>query len=214
MFKALFKKVKSFQSGNYWESRYKSGGNSGAGSYSHLADFKAEVINGLIDEYKVDSAIEFGCGDGNQVTMLKYKNYIGLDVSVSAIGLCSNKFSGDKNKSFFLYHHQAFVDNHGIFKADVSMSLDVLYHLVEQDVYETYLKHLFATASRMVIIYAANMNLPQQTNHELYREFTKDVEKNIPNWKLARHIKNKYPAQGYEDQEGSLADFYIYLPIA
>ena len=212
MFKSVFKKAKSFQSGNYWESRYKGGGNSGAGSYNHLAEFKAEIINGLISEHDLNSAIEFGCGDGNQLTLLKFRNYTGMDVSVSALELCSKKFAGDKGKNFFLYHHKAFVDNQGIFKADAAMSLDVLYHLVEKDVYETYLKHLFSTASKMVIIYAANVELPQKTEHELYRQFTRDVEKLIPGWKLAKHIKNKYPAERYEDQDKSLADFYIYLP--
>lgn len=37
-----------FNSKNYWENRYKSGGNSGAGSYSNLAEFKAEIINEFV----------------------------------------------------------------------------------------------------------------------------------------------------------------------
>src|SRR5437773_2178746 len=130
MFNFFFKKAKEFQSGSYWESRYKAGGTSGAGSYNHLAQFKAEVINDLLEKYKINSVIEFGSGDGNQLALLKCQQYIGLDVSVSAIELCQRKFASDKAKSFFLYHKNAFVDNHNIFQCDAVMSLDVLYHFV------------------------------------------------------------------------------------
>jgi hypothetical protein len=37
-----------FSSGTYWESRYRSGGASGAGSLGRLARFKAGVINRFI----------------------------------------------------------------------------------------------------------------------------------------------------------------------
>ena len=41
--------VKSFAgSAAYWEERYRRGGNSGAGSYGKLAEFKAEVINDFV----------------------------------------------------------------------------------------------------------------------------------------------------------------------
>ena len=32
----------------YWEKRYASGGNSGAGSYNYLAEFKAEILNNFV----------------------------------------------------------------------------------------------------------------------------------------------------------------------
>ena len=40
-----FEKQKHFDSKKYWENRYKKGGNSGTGSYSNLAEWKAEIIN-------------------------------------------------------------------------------------------------------------------------------------------------------------------------
>jgi len=209
----FFKKKKRFQSDKYWETRYKAGGNSGAGSYNHLATFKADTINQLIKDHHFSSVIEFGCGDGNQLTLLQSDSYIGLDVSPSAIQLCKKRFQDDFSKSFFLYDYRCFRDNRGIFRMDCSMSLDVLYHLVEQQVYETYLRHLFHCASKMVIIYAANVEFPRKSDHELYREFTKDINKHIKGWKLDTIIKNKFPARDYEDQEGSLADFFIYTPV-
>ncbi len=209
----FFKKKGLFQSGTYWENRYKSGGNSGAGSYNHLAEFKAETINQLIRDHRLSSVIEFGCGDGNQLGLLQCDHYVGMDISSSEIQRCEKKYANDSSKSFFLYDHRCFTDNKGIFRMDCSMSLDVLFHLVEQNIYETYLDHLFRCASKMVIIYAANVSFPRMSEHELYREFTKDIENRIKGWKLEKVIKNKYPAKRYEDQEGSLADFFIYTPV-
>jgi hypothetical protein len=53
-------------SGNYWEERYSQGGNSGSGSYAKFAEFKAEVLNDLVQQNAIRSVIELGCGDGNQ----------------------------------------------------------------------------------------------------------------------------------------------------
>ena len=43
-------KIKFTTSKNYWEERYKTGGNSGAGSYDRLAKFKAQIINDFIKQ--------------------------------------------------------------------------------------------------------------------------------------------------------------------
>jgi hypothetical protein len=210
--KKIIHPSEGFSSKNYWESRYNQGGNSGAGSYDHLAVFKAEVLNQLFKENGLTSVIEFGCGDGNQLGMLECPSYTGLDVSATAIQRCKTTYAADSTKNFFLYDHRCFVDNRGIFKMDCSLSLDVLYHLVEKEVYDSYLRHLFASASKMVVIYAADIAIEHPTAHELYRKFTKDVEKDIKGWKLKTTIKNKYPAKNNDDQEGSLADFFIYVP--
>jgi methyltransferase family protein len=209
----LFKKKMRFKSGEYWENRYRSGGNSGAGSYNNLALFKAEVINELISAHNFSSMIEFGCGDGNQLSLLNTPRYTGLDVSSGAIQLCRQKFANDDSKSFFLYDSKCFIDKQGLFRMDVAMSLDVLFHLVEKEIYEIYLEHLFSCASKMVIIYAADMDLEHPTPHEAYRKFTRDIQQRFSGWKLEKYIKNKYPAKNYEDQEGSLADFFIYTPV-
>jgi len=42
---------------NYWENRYKNNGNSGAGSYGRLAEFKAEIINKFIADKNINSVI-------------------------------------------------------------------------------------------------------------------------------------------------------------
>ena len=54
------------------EKRYSAGGNSGAGSYSQLAEFKAQVLNRFVATHDVKHIIEFGSGDGNQLALAEY----------------------------------------------------------------------------------------------------------------------------------------------
>src|SRR5512139_2970605 len=77
---------------DYWEERYRAGGNSGGGSYGRLAQFKADVLNGFVERHGVESVLELGCGDGHQLELARYPKYIGLDVSVTAIRQCAARF--------------------------------------------------------------------------------------------------------------------------
>ena len=38
-----------FESGDYWDARYRAGDNSGEGSYGKFAKFKAQVLNQFVD---------------------------------------------------------------------------------------------------------------------------------------------------------------------
>ena len=195
----------------YWEQRYTSGVSSGQGSYGRLAAFKAETINNLVSEYRVESVIEFGCGDGSQLALANYPRYVGLDVSQKAVTICKEKFINDQSKKFFVYDPYTFDEKTDQFKAEIALSLDVIYHLVEDDVYSTYLKHLFGAGIKYVIIYATDKNKLGRfyERHVRHRNFTKDIAIHFPNWKLIKKIKNKYPAEeGLA--EASPADFFIY----
>ena len=130
--------------------RYISGGNSGKGSYGRLQVFKNEVINDFVESKNVASIIEFGVGDGNQLLNSRYPAYLGVDVSEKAIKICRKKFEGDKSKSFI---HSS---NYNYEKADLSISLDVIYHLVEDSVFNSYMRKLFEAANKYVIIYSSN----------------------------------------------------------
>jgi SAM-dependent methyltransferase len=189
----------------YWEKRYATGGNSGVGSYDKFAEFKAEVINRFVSEKKVESVIEFGCGDGNQLKLADYPAYLGFDVSETALSLCKQLFLQDKKKAFKLMQEYARE------KADLALSLDVIFHLVEDDVFENYMFTLYQAANRFVIIYSSNAdndNL-QGGVHVKHRNFTSWVQANIPDWNLIKQIPNKYPYKG-DYRTGSFADFFIY----
>lgn len=189
----------------YWEDRYATGGNSGAGSYNKLAVFKAEVINQFVSDHDVQSVIEFGCGDGNQLRLAEYPSYTGFDVSETAIDICRRKFSSCADKIF-----RRMSEYKGEM-ADLTLSLDVIYHLVEDEIFHDYMKALFRSAKRYVIIYSSNtdQNAICQCAHVKHREFTRWVDEHAPDWSMIRHIPNKYPYRG-EFKTGSFADFYIF----
>lgn len=192
----------------YWERRYSVGGNSGAGSYDKFAEFKADIINEFIKRENIQSVIEFGCGDGNQLSLAQYPKYIGIDVSLTVIQSCREKFKSDHDKTFILaddYHNE---------KSDLALSLDVIFHLVEDPVYEVYMDSLFSSALKYVIIYSSNSedNAGYEETHVKHRMFTDWVLHNASEWRLSRKIPNRYPYAG-DHKTGSFSDFYFYEKI-
>jgi hypothetical protein len=199
-------KLKFQNSENYWNGRYSKGGNSGAGSYSKFAYFKAEVINNFCNISNVNTVIEFGSGDGNQLRLAKYTDqYVGFDVSKVAIDKCREIFKNDATKSFKL------ASDYSGEQAELTLSLDVIYHLTENEVFELYMNRLFNASTRYVIIYSSNTNQQEkiQPPHVRHRKFTDYIETNLNGWKLLEYIPNKFPYKG-DGNKGSFADFYIY----
>jgi SAM-dependent methyltransferase len=190
-------------SADYWEQNYTRGENSGPGSYGVLAAAKAEFLNTFVRDRAVASVIEFGCGDGHQLSLARYPRYVGLDVSRSAVRICRDKFAADPSKSFFLYDGDCFVDRAGIFVADLAMSLDVIYHLVEDAVFEAYMADLFAASRHYVVIYASNTFITGTAPHVRHREFSVWVDQNCPQWRLT-HVE-----PGISPEVGR-ADFFVY----
>ena len=209
----LIKRDKFTGSGDYWEKRYREGGNSGSGSYNRLAEFKAEVLNEFVASRKIESVIEFGCGDGNQLSLAKYPAYVGLDVSKKALQICIERFKQDATKSFFLYDSMVFCDNIKLFRIDLAISLDVIYHLVEDDIFEKYMHDLFNTAKKYVIIYSSNFD-KKFTFYETDRNFTAWIESNIKGWKFVKKLDNRYPHDDADPDNTSRADFYFYERIS
>ena len=183
-------------SARYWERNYARGGTSGAGSYDALALGKAVFLNEFVRTRAVGSVIEFGCGDGNQLSLADYPAYIGLDVSRTAIQWCQQRFAADLAKSFFLYDGTCFTDRARIFTADLAISLDVIYHLTEDAVFETYLTHLFAAGARYVIIYSTDREIPSTAPHVRHRQFSRWVEAHVLGWRLLEVTPGPNPGPG------------------
>ena len=206
----LYRKATFPGSQDYWRQRYTEGGNSGRGSSGQFADFKAETVNGLVRDLQVRSVIEFGCGDGAQLALGEYPVYIGLDVSPRAIQLCRHRFAGDQNKSFFLYDPECFVDRQGLFQAELSLSLDVIYHLTEDRVFQAYMAHLFGSATRFVLIYSSDDERTSPAAHIRWRRFSDWIGLEAREWELLRRIPNRFPFTG-DDRTGSPSDFFLYF---
>jgi hypothetical protein len=195
---------------SYWEARYSGGGNSGAGSYGHLAHYKADILNEFVALRQVKSVIEFGCGDGNQLSLAKYPSYIGLDVSNTAIQTCVSLFYKDNTKDFLPYIAEKFDRIIGGYAADLGISLDVVYHLVEDRIFILYMKHLFESAQKYVIIYSSDHDEVIKGSHVRHRRFTEYVEVNFKSWRLTKRLENRYSIAQYGTEVGSFADFYFF----
>jgi len=193
----------NFSTYDYWNERYNNGGNSGKGSYGSLASFKADIINKFVSEKNIKSAIEFGVGDGHNLKLYKIDKFLGIDVSSKAIEICRDQYLKDDSRQFAAIKPlEEFVCDS---KFDCSLSIDVLYHLVEQDVYETHLSNLFTSADKFVIIYAWDTDEKdgmKLSAHVKPRKFTKYIDSKFGDWELIGNVKQIY--------EESSSDFYFY----
>jgi len=178
-----------FSTEKYWELRYAGGGDSGDGSYGEGCFEKANSLNHLIEKYHINEIIEFGCGDGNQLRFYKIDDYLGLDVSKTAIEKCVKLFATDKNKSFIWYSPNHYQNNGKILKAQASLSVEVIFHLIEDEIYEQYMHALFSAAQEYVFIFSSNSdeNL-QSAKHFKNRKFTRLVDQKFKDWSLLEEV--------------------------
>ena len=200
-----FKRNRFNHSADYWETRYQVGGNSGAGSYSRLARFKAEFLNDFVASNDIRTIIEFGSGDGAQLDLAQYPDYVGVDVAPTAVEATRRRFAGDAAKRF--YHSSEFPDGQ---QADLTMSLDVVYHLVEDESFDRYMRTLFDGSSRFVIIYSSNEDSGRPAPHVRHRRFTDWIAKHQPDFALKERVANAYPFDERDPENTSFADFYIF----
>ncbi len=159
------------------------------------------------------SVMEFGCGDGNQLSLADYPRYTGFDISDHAIQLCQNRFCNDPTKDFYP------VDYWTGQQAELTLSLDVIYHLIEDEIFEKYMQMLFSAASKFVIVYASNneefnVSISRYAPHVYHRKFTDWVVKNRgESWVLHKYIPNKYQFDANDQNNTSFADFYIFCRV-
>ncbi|MGY4502525.1 SAM-dependent methyltransferase [Bradyrhizobium sp. GM24.11] len=197
---------RNFSSSQYWEQRYALGGNSGAGSYGRLAQFKAQTINEFVGHRGVQNVIEFGSGDGAQLELARYPAYTGVDISASAIEACRTRFKQDPSKRFLLASTREAQDA----RAELALSLDVIYHLIEDAVYDEYMTRLIAAAERYVCVYSSNVIKTAPALHVRHRVFTDWMTKKAPAWKLISKVDNPFPEDPGDPHGTSWADFYFF----
>jgi SAM-dependent methyltransferase len=193
----------AFSSGDYWENRYRMGGISGMGSFGRLARFKAGVINRFITENTIHSMVDIGCGDTSLLALLAPPaDYTGVDVSHAALRRCAARFPDRR-----------FVTPDAlrtIAPAELTLALDVIYHLIEDEVFADTMKTLFAWATRFVVIYASNIDAASPSPHVRHRWFTGHIAATEPDWRLLAHLPNSYPYDPAQPDDTSFADFFIY----
>lgn len=193
-------------SAQYWERRYSLGGDSGAGSYGETAEYKASVLNAFVERHGVRSAIEFGCGDGNQLGKLRIGSYVGTDVSETTLHRCREMYAADPTKRF------VGLDEAAGLRAELALSLDVLFHLVEDAVYFAYLDRLFSAAERYVVIFSSNAEEPAPTMpHVRHRWVECDVAGRYPSFARMKGDESGLPAP--PNMSPLAARFFLYEKI-
>ena len=193
-------------SSDYWDRRYARGGTSGPGSRGLLAAYKAGFLNEFVRDNGVESVVELGCGDGHQLAMLDAERYLGVDVSPRAVALCRERFADDPSKHFALLADYDPTPTH-----DLALSLDVVFHLVEDGVYEDYMAALFASSSRYVVVYSSDRDVQDavQESHVRHRRFSGWVEAHAPGWSVADRVPNPHAFEG-DLKSGSFAHFTVF----
>ena len=170
----------TFSSAEYWETRYAGGGTSGDGSRGDNARLKADYINRFVKDNEVRSVVEFGCGDGWQLSLANYPDYVGLDVSETAVEKCCVLFGMDTHKRFYR------LPTLWPLTAELALSIDVIYHLPENSVYSQHLKDVFGSAKRYVILYTTDSDVVDPSlytaDHVLHRPVCRDVTAGFPEW--------------------------------
>ena len=194
--------MNGFDAIGYWEARYRQGGTSGAGSRGRLAAFKADFVNSFVAANAVDDVLDLGCGDGHLLSLLQVSAYIGVDVSNTALACCITRFPRHR---FVPFHA---LDD-GV-SADLAMSLDVVFHLVEDAAFVRYMHALFAHPRRFVLVYASNVERNWTSPHVRHRRFTDHVARTEPDWRLVAHVPNRYPFDPDRPDDTSFADFFVY----
>lgn len=161
-----------------WEHRYAQGRDSGAGSRGERAQRKAVYINELIAREGIGSVVDYGCGDGAQLKLLEVPDYLGIDVSPTAIARCIQRHP---DKQFLVYDPSTSlsIDVH----ADLALSMDVMFHLVDDRDFRLYVLRLFRSARRFVCIHATDFD-EEPRKHVRHRHWTPYVAKHFPDWDL------------------------------
>jgi hypothetical protein len=174
--------MENFNLQSYWENRYKNGGNSGVGSSGQEAMMKASLINHWIQQYDIRTINEVGCGDANNLLLYNVRmSYTGFDISPEAIKICKEKTRKIRNSLMYEFTTNYNDQN---FDAELCLCLDVWYHAVEDQDFETLCKNLFVDfKGKYIIIYSTDSNSQELIDgthlapHVRFREVLSEIQK-------------------------------------
>lgn len=185
----------------YWERRYATGGSSGAGSVGEAAKAKANLVNAIVRGDGYTSVLDLGCGDGAVAAMLTgLRSYVGVDVSPTALRLARTALALrtlPPGPTYRLLTWDRFRRDQTT--ADLVISLEVVMHLVEDDLYRQYMAELFGRAHHGVLIQAPDGGGRWSGVHHIrYRDWRADVP---AGWALAEQ---------HPPAPGTVSPFYYF----
>lgn len=191
-------------SASYWQSRYRAGGTSGAGSAGRLLVWKAAFINGFIAANGIGDVLDLGCGDGALAARIKVACYRGTDVAADALARTAAARDGTGAVRLVPWYAMGREK-----PADLALSFDVIFHLVEDRTYGLYMRRLFAAARRFILVYSSNLDRAWPAPHVRHRRFTDAIPAIDPTWRVAAHVPNPYPYDHNRPDTTSFSDLYL-----
>jgi len=183
----------------YWDGRYRAGRSSGRGSEGQIAIAKAAYVNQVVEREKITSIIDWGVGDGTVLSHITDEiSYTGVDISPTILTRLRRRFGF---RGEFLLADIAALRH---LSADMALSMDVMFHLVNDEDYERYLARLFGSADRFVLICSTDFDDEgRSARHVRHRHWTSEVRTRFPRWLL----DEVGPwAGGFDDRSA----FYLY----
>ncbi len=130
--------------GGYWEHRYLSGGTSGLGSVGENKAWKWRLIDQLIPQ--LDHVIDVGCGDLTFWEGRDCYDYVGIDISETIVK--KNQLRRPKWK-FICSNAGNRIDG---LRKDVVFCLDVLFHIMNENMLLNILKNLCYYSKKYILI--------------------------------------------------------------
>ena len=120
--------------------------------------------------------------------------------------MCCRWFASDCTKRYELLGHEA--GTH-----DVALSLDVVYHLVEDGTFEDFISKLLDIAGQYVFIHSSYMIESLVDSDVRHRLFTEWIHAHRREWKLDHHLVNAFPFDPRDPESTLFADFYVFSRV-
>jgi SAM-dependent methyltransferase len=167
--------VPAYREADFWEDRYQSGGNSGAGSRGEEADWKIARIAERVASHGVRSILDLGSGDGYVARRLMERlppdvSYLGIDIAPSAVNLAASQALS--NMRFEV------ADFTGGFQgsADLVLCMDVLFHLSTPEKQQAAIDAICRSFRKLAVVAAWNEGIVEEYRgrfaaHTFYRPF-------------------------------------------
>jgi len=143
------------------------------------------AVREALPDNAITSVLDLGCGDGLNASLIDAPNYTGVDISLTAIKSAMQRCRGQSKQ---------FSQSMPSTPSELTLSMDVAYHLVEDGVFERYLRDL-GTASRYCLIYSTDADAAQ-IGHVRHRVVSEPFLSINQDWSLVARAANPiYGAQ-------------------
>lgn len=205
-------------SATYWEQRHAERRGhwraNGPGSRGRLLSYKVALVQALVDETRAHSLLDLGCGDAQLGARVNVDHYLGVDVSPTAAEAARARL-GMRGRGGTVEVLTLAQLPPAIGMVDVAISMDVVFHLLEDEAYHDHLQRLFDVAKRAVGIYSTVTESPV-FGHVRHRAVERDVAAlSWLDWECIHRGPPPWPKdEAVNPEHGSDCWWLVYKPRA